>query len=374
MSINNIILHLSLIDKVGPATIDKMITSFNAFKEQELLLNIYDLDLKDLIYYSGFKEHIAKLIYDGLQDKTLLEKELNLLDKYQIRILTIFDQDYPILLKEIYLPPAVLYIKADEDFKFSSNSIAVVGSRKCDNYGSRVVKLIIPELVKNNYDIVSGGAYGIDTIAHEVCLNNSGVTISVLGSGLLKLYPQENKKLFEKIVLNKGALISSFSLNRSAYPGNFPARNRIIAGLSLGSLVIQAPEKSGALITANYALDQGREVLAVPGPIDNSLSYGCHKLISQGAQLVNSAKDILDVFGKPYKSVINKGINDFFNNLHNNLSDLENQILKLIQEPLSFDELLINMQLSFQELQSLLFDMQIKGYITQNIMGFWQKV
>lgn len=376
MDIRNILLHLSLIEKVGPATIDKLVTVFSSFKDNDLLLNVYGLSLKELIYYSGLRENIATLIYNGLKDKILLNKELELLNKYAIKFITVFDQDYPSLLKEIYLPPTILYIKASDEFKFNNNAIAVVGSRKCDNYGLKAVKSIVPGLVDNKYHIISGGAYGIDTMAHKTCLSSSGITICVLGSGLLNLYPKENKGLFEQIILNNGALISPFSLNTTAHPGNFPARNRIISGLSLACLVIQAQEKSGALITANYALDQGREVLAVPGPIDSSLSQGCHKLISQGAQLTSSANDILHLFGQSTAINQNKVIENCYSAnsiIENNLSDAEKEILKLLQEPLSFDELFTGTNLNFEQLQDILFNMQIKGYINQNILGFWQR-
>ncbi len=386
----NILLHLSLIEKVGPATIDKLVTAFSCFNHEifdhknfdyknnykSLLLNIYDLSLKDLIYYSKLKESTANLIYKGLKDKTLLDQELALIDKYDVKIINIFDQDYPRLLKEIYLPPTILYVKAHDQFKFSDNSIAIVGSRKCDNYGSRVVKSIVPDLINNRYDIISGGAYGIDTIAHQESINSSGRTVCILGSGLLRLYPRENKKLFEQIILNGGALISPFSLNTSAHPGNFPVRNRIISGLSMACVVVQSQEKSGALITAHYALEQGREVLAVPGPIDNSLSSGCHKLISQGAQLVTCAQDILTLLGNPVitpkPSLENVEGNTIFKD--NNLNDIEIKILDLLQNPLSLDELLMYLELSFDQIQDILFDMQVKCYITQNMMGLWQKI
>lgn len=364
----NIILHLSLIDKVGPSTIDKLVESFNKFKDKDLILDIYRFSLKDLIHYCGLKENTALLIYNGLKDKNLLEKELELIERNSIRFLTLFDQDYPSLLKEIYLPPSVLYIKSSKDFKFDNNSISVVGSRKNDDYGQRVLNSIIPQLVKNNYSIVSGGAYGIDSIAHQVCLNFNGKTIAVLGSGLLNLYPKENLNLFRDIFLNNGALISPFSLKTQASKYTFPARNRIISGLSLGCLIVQAKEKSGALITANYALDQAREVLAIPGQIDNSLSLGCHKLISQGAHIISNAQDILNIFGG--STLLN------INNLEN-LTDISpdyNKILNLLSKPLSIDEILLFVNLSFDDLQELLFDMQIKGYINQNIIGLWYKV
>lgn len=367
----NIILHLSLIDKVGPATIYKLIESLKKFRDKNIILDIYQLSLKDLIYYSNLKENTASLIYYGLKDKSLVEQELNLIEKNKIKFLTLFDKEYPALLKEIYLPPAVIYIKANKDFNFDNNSIAIVGSRNNDDYGFKVLNSIVPQLIKNNYSIVSGGAYGIDSIAHKITLNFNGKTIAVLGSGLLNLYPKENINLFRDIVLNNGALISPFSLRTKADKYNFPARNRIISGLSLGCLVVQAKEKSGALITANYALDQAREVLAIPGAIDNSLSLGCHKLISQGAHIVSNAQEILNIFGG--STLFNIGSNNEIIE-DNNISELEKKILDLLLNPLSIDEILLNIDISFDSLRDKLFDMQIKGYINQNIMGLWYKL
>ena len=159
------------------------------------------------------------------------------------------------------------------------------------------VTSFIPELVHNGCSIVSGGALGIDGLAHRATLEAQGVTVAVLGSGLLKPYPAAHKTLFKKIIECRGALVSCFPLLTEPKPALFPARNRIIAGLSRGCLVVQAGIPSGALITAQYAVDEGREVFAVPGSLDNPLSVGCHRLISQGATLVTSASDILASFG-----------------------------------------------------------------------------
>lgn len=391
MNISNILLHLSLIEKIGPATIDKLVQGFYSFGEKlnnklDLFSNVYSLGINDLVHYSGININLATRIYNGLKDSKLLENELNLLEKNQIRFVTVLDGNYPSLLKEIYLPPSLLYIKSkDQNFNFINNSIAVVGARKCDNYGIRVVNNIVPNLVKMGYDIISGGAYGIDAVAHKSCFideYNIGKTIAVLGSGLLNLYPRENIRLFEQILLSGGALISPFSLNTPPKAGNFPARNRIIAGLSLICLVIQATEKSGALITANYALNQGREVCAVPGQIDNELSKGCHSLISQGANLITSAQDIFNLLGQDFN--LNNNIKNISKSLSfdidseikikQNLSENYVKILSFCTEPVSFDELIISTNLSFDELQDALFDLQVKGYIAQNFMGLWHKL
>ena len=224
----------------------------------------------------------------------ILETELSLIEKYEISWVTVFDACYPALLKQIYLPPVILYYKGCSLER--SPLLAVVGSRKGDSYGKLAVERIIPPLVEQGYGIVSGGALGIDALAHAATIASQGSTFVVLGSGLLWPYPRSHVRLFKQVVESGGALISCFPLQQEALPGLFPARNRIIAGLSQGCLVVQAARASGALITAYHALHEGREVFAVPGRIDAPLSEGCHSLIAQGALLTTSAEDIFTAF------------------------------------------------------------------------------
>lgn len=385
MNNETILLHLALIDQVGPATIEKVVAGLT--KIQNFSLNqLYYLNKKDLIYYANLNENIAQRIVNGLQDKNILNEELNLISKYNIKILSLFDVDYPNWLKQIYLPPIILYIKANQDFKFNQKSIALVGSRKANAYGYKIVNKLIPELVANNYTTVSGGALGIDTQVAQTTLDSKGQTIAVLGSGLLNAYPAINKNLFNKIS-ESGAVISSFALRTSALPGNFPARNRIIAGLSKACVVIEAAKQSGALITAQFALEQGREVCAVPGPIDDPLSEGCHKLISDGAHLITCANDILNILGEEIKitqvsQAPGKSKSNHTNEIkEQNLSILKPQepktiqehILDLAAEPISFDELQYKLNLENLELQSILLNLQLEGLISQNFAGLWQK-
>ena len=278
-----VILHLSLIQGIGSATIRKIIGSFTS------LSLLYTLSLKELQYNLPISAASAALIYQGLADKRLLENELLLCQRQGIQIVTVLDDTYPLLLKEIHIPPALLYVKGVLN---KQDWLAVVGSRTADSYGFKRVQELVPALVQRGYGIVSGGAVGIDTAAHEAVLSAGGRTIAVLGSGLLKPYPARNKQLFERIQERGGAVISSFSLLTEPKAGFFPVRNRIIAGLARGCLVVQASEKSGALITAYQALEQGREVGAVPGSVDNPLTVGCHNLIAQGDHLIASVNDL----------------------------------------------------------------------------------
>ncbi len=226
--------------------------------------------------------------------------------------------------------------------------------------------------------IVSGGAQGADTMAHKKTIESGGKTIAVLGSGLLKLYPPSNKKLFEKIVETGGALVTPFSLQTDPFPYNFPERNRIIAGMSKGCVVIQAAAKSGAAITARFALAQGREVFAVPGSIFNPLSHGCHALIAQGARNVTQAADILEELGYgqsqvddlPQQQIVFKPAKK---DIEFEGSNLEHLIVKSCLQPATLDELLEITQISLIELTQVLFDLQLKGLISQNVAGLWQK-
>lgn len=209
---------------------------------------------------------------------------------------TIYDEDYPLSLKEIYDPPVVLYYKGEITAQDQS-AIAVVGTRRMTGYGKAVTEQFAKDLVARGLTIVSGLARGVDSEAHWTALRTGGRTIAVLGGGLNKIYPPENRNLAEEIVKGHGALVSEFPPNNPSLPGNFPARNRIISGLAKAVLVTEAAEDSGSLITARFALEQGREVFAVPGPITSSLSKGPIDLIKAGARLVTNADEILEDLG-----------------------------------------------------------------------------
>ncbi|MBA3954340.1 DNA-protecting protein DprA [Candidatus Dependentiae bacterium] len=364
----NTLLHLSLIQNAGPATIEKLVQALSL----EQLDKLYYFSAKDLQALTGISSTLAHCIVSGLQDKKLLEQELTLLERYNVSCTTLYDPGYPALLKNIHLPPVVLYTQGRPlDY---TKCVALVGSRKADRYGITIINKLIPELVAAGYTVVSGGALGIDTLAHQATLACAGSTVAVLGSGLLKPYPAANARLFNAIAEQNGTVVSSFSLQCSALAGNFPARNRIIAGLSSACIVIQAAEKSGALITARYALEQGREVGAVPGAIDNPLSAGCHKIISEGAALIASTQDILNLVSDslPLRSV--SLMQPIIKPLQQTIPQTpQEHILLYTQTPISFDELLIKTGLASTDLQDLLFNLQLDGLLEQNFMGLWKK-
>jgi len=220
-----------------------------------------------------------------------LECEYNLIKSNGIRLITCRDPEYPPLLKEIPDAPVVLYIKGNIDFH-AMIPIAIVGSRLSSIYGMTTYQQLASQLAQGGMTVVSGMARGIDTQAHWAAIHAGGKTVAVAGCGLNQIYPPENRKLFDKIAQN-GALVSEFPMKTLVTAYNFPRRNRIISGLSLGVVVVEASIKSGALITSDFALEQGREVFAVPGKVDNPQAGGVNKLIQQGAKLVTGVDDIL---------------------------------------------------------------------------------
>lgn len=355
------LLHLSLINGVGPALIAKL----SALVPNNNVSVVYGYSKAELMRL-GLAETQAQLIFQGLQRTQLLEKECELIEKEQIRFITLADEQYPQRLKEIHLPPAVVYYKGAP--LTEENALAVIGSRKANSYGQRVINTLVPELVDQGWTIVSGGAIGADTMAHRAAVKAGGKTVAVLGSGLLRPYPSSNIRLFDDIVAHDGTLVSAFPVQTQAMPGNFPARNRVIAGLSRGCLVAQAAQRSGAAITALFALEQGREVFAVPGPVDDSLSVGCHRLIQQGAKLVINLDDIMQEFGHvAVKSAPGKK-----ENVMPEKNVPENQLLALCQSPKSIDELVLHTQKDLSVLHDELFELQLSGSITQEVSGLWR--
>jgi DNA processing protein len=281
-------LKLIRADAVGPATFGKLITHFRT-TDYVLGASVGELSKVDGI---GFKtaERIA-----ATRDKFNTSAELALADKLGVWLINLADERYPSLLKRIYDPPPVLYIKGS--LVASDNlAISIVGARRCSLYGQEQSSQFAHFLSSAGFTICSGMARGIDTAAHTGALSAGGRTIAVQGCGLANIFPPENKKLFE-LISNSGACISELPLQYEPLAENFPPRNRIIAGLSLGTIVVEAGLNSGALITAAAALENNREVMAVPGKIDSPLSRGAHQLIKQGAKLVESVEDVMEALG-----------------------------------------------------------------------------
>jgi len=279
------LLALNAHPRIGSQTLKKMLAVFVTGE------NIWKANEKELRERLGDK--IAKLAIEA-RKLTTPEKELEKLAKSDIGYITIYDKNYPQMLKEIHDAPVILYVKGQID-ALNSVSIAIVGSRKYSEYGKRVCAELSSDCVKGGLTIISGLALGIDAFAHQTAVDQKGCTVGVLGCGLNQIYPVSNHNLGIKMLESGGAIISEFPPETPPLKQNFPARNRIIAGLSLGVLVIEAAEKSGALITAYQALEYNREVMAVPGNIDVESSIGTNKLIKEGASLVSGAKDIFEV-------------------------------------------------------------------------------
>jgi len=278
-------LALNMISGIGPLRCQKLLKQFGS---PEAILKA---DLRELQHVSGIGEYIARQIVSS-RDKLDIEKEISRIEKQKVSIVTFSDDNYPTNLKSIFDPPIVLYVKGKllpED----RIAIAMVGTRRPTSYGKMVAEKLSKELAERGVSIVSGLARGIDTCAHRGALSCDGRTIAVLGCGIDICYPPENRALFDQIS-KCGAVVSEFPMGTPPERMNFPIRNRIISGLGLGAVIVEAGSRSGALITAECALEQGREVFAVPGNIFNLGTKGTHSLIKEGAKLVEKCEDIIE--------------------------------------------------------------------------------
>lgn len=376
MKTDLVILHLNLLDGIGPEAIKKIISQSSSDHSY-----LYQMREKDFIAL-GISAKQASIVVQGLQDRDLLDKELDLMERYNIKYIT-FDQDrYPFLLKHICGPPSVLYYKGSDFFSCDKN-IAVIGSRKANRDAAQIIQSWVTSLVKVDWTIVSGGAVGADTMAHQAALDVQGRTVAILGSGLLSPYPRSNIRMFDKIVDQGGAVVSSFALQMAPHPVNFPARNRIISGLSKACLVVQAAKKSGATITAEYALEQGRMVFAVPGSVFDPLHEGCHAMIKEGATLISSVEELMTELGEmPVKNhkdddqMYQQEIGSSISNAEL-ISPKEESIgQRIIQcclaNVMSTDDLLHQIDIPINDLYDHLFNLQLAGKIEQDAVGLWR--
>lgn len=282
------------------------------------------------------------------------------LKRRRITAVTVFDPEYPEYLKEIAQPPWVLYIKGDPSL-LSEVCFAVVGTRKPTHYGKRVARRIGVEIASRGWVVVSGMAAGIDTEAHRGALEAEGRTVAVLGSGVDVVYPKHLRALYAELV-HKGAVCSEMPPGTAPRPGLFPQRNRIIAGLSVGTLVVEAAERSGALITADFSMEQGREVFAIPGPITSEKSVGTNRLIQQGAKCVTGVEDILEEF----PSLVRTPASPAKPAEPSDLSPEERRLLSLLEdEPVHMDELVERISLPAGQIHRHLVSLLLKKRIRQ---------
>lgn len=283
MAFEQDLLRLLQVPQLGPLRIGRLLTEVD-------FIQFCNYD-KTALQQIGWNERQIQRWFHP--DKKWIEQALRWTEQPSQHIITLFDECYPFLLRHISAAPPLLFVKGEVE-SLSLPQIAIVGSRDYSPYGEYWAGQFAADLNQHRIAVTSGLAIGIDGFAHQRVVSEQGKTLAVLGSGLNQIYPIRHKKLAEHIVALGGALVSEFLPNHPPLAENFPRRNRIISGLSLGTLVIEATVNSGSLITARYALEQGREVFALPNQIQHSYAQGCHRLIKEGALLVESVNDILD--------------------------------------------------------------------------------
>lgn len=357
---------LNAIPDIGPVRVKAMLTIFGTPTA------ILAARKRDLQQVNGVGELIARAVADW-RETTDPDAEMNMAERAGVKIITLADADYPALLKEIHDPPLCLYVRGDVSALHAArSSIAIVGSRHTTSYGVRVAETLAGSAALSGWIVFSGLARGIDTASHDATLRMGGRTVAVIGSGLGRIHPQGNIDLARRIAAS-GAVVSEFPMHFPPSKRTFPMRNRIISGLTLGTVVVQAGFRSGSLITAAQALDQNRAVFAVPGPIDCPQSRGCHALIKQGtAKLVETFQDILEEFsflpgltpglevreaGKSRRELASASLT---------LSESEAKLLALLGNgEIALDELVADSGLGAAEVLGAVFTLELKGIARQ---------
>lgn len=359
ISNRNILIWLSSLN-IGNKNIEKVM------EEVPQLVEIWNSPSSYIYNLKTIRPKIKEKMVSN-RNEDYIERLFWNIDKYNIEVITILDENYPNQLKNIYDDPKVLYTRGDliEDDKFS---IAIVGSRKATSYGKWATEKFVRELAKLDITIVSGLALGIDGIAHRTALEENCRTIAVLGNGLDTVYPKKHKDIYKEIPKN-GVIVTEYFLGVPPLAYNFPQRNRIISGLSLGTIIIEAKEKSGSLITASHALEQGKEVFALPGNINSVFSMGTNKLIKDGAKLITGIDDIIEeVYELQQKIITNKEQEIDYSQL----SPLELRVFELIEEgPVHCDSIAFTTGLDISTVYSVLTILELKEMIKELTGGIF---
>jgi len=346
-------LALNSIPDVGPVLGRKLLSAFGTPE------NIFQLSIHELIQVEGIgKSRASRIISFNRWD--FVEKELQKAEALNVRLLTLNDPDYPIGLRNIHDAPIILYVKGRFEHA-DKYAISIVGSRTSSDYGVQVAETMGYRLSSSGLTVVSGMARGIDTASHKGALRAAGRTIAVLGSGIDVPYPYSNRGLMDKIA-SSGAVISEFPFGTGPNKENFPKRNRIISGLSLGVVVIEATLDSGSLITVAYALDQGKEIFAVPGNITSGNSRGTNDLIKKGARLVESAEEVIDELRPLLKGILREDKKSI-----PELDEDEKRIHNCLEsEPKHIDSITRGIHMTSGKALSVLLRLELKGLVRQS--------
>ncbi len=360
---------------VGPATFQELLQHFDS---PQSVMDAHPGDLAECGLHNKTLKYLKEPDWKGV------EQDLAWLEQPDNHILTLNDIDYPPLLREIATAPPTLFVHGQLE-ALNSMQIAMVGSRNPSSSGRQTSENFARHLARSGFTITSGLALGVDAASHEGALTAGGISIAVTGTGLDRVYPARHRDLAHRIA-EQGALISEFPIGTAPLPSHFPRRNRIISGLSLGTLVVEAAQKSGSLITAQHALEQGREVFAIPGSIHNPMAKGCHQLIRQGAKLVETADDILSEL-MPMASANLAFASQNIENRHNEgqnhtifnaKPELDPEYQQLINsmgyDEVAVDELVNRCQLTPESVSSMLLIMELQGYVTSGPGGLYSLV
>ncbi len=368
LSISDIRFWLALwrVKGVGTKT---YLSLLETFSEPSKVFSASTQELKNAGLSSVVAQRIKQVDYSEI------EPDLKWLERKDCHLMCWCDADYPVLLKEIPDPPPVLFIRGDRNL-LSSLQIAMVGTRNPSPVALKTAQAFAQSFANFGLTVTSGLALGVDQAAHKGALAASGRTIAVAATGLDRVYPASHKPLAEEII-KIGAMVSEFPIGTQPKPGYFPRRNRIISGLSLGVLVVEAAIKSGTLVTAKHAMEQGREVFAIPGSIHNPLAKGCHYLIQQGAKLIETADDVLEELGQLSLVAASEDNNCENNEALLNGPAVEHEYADLLEkiafDPTSVDELVIETDFTAEEISSMLLVLELQGLVSSAPGGLFYR-